>query len=210
MIERCHRICGGLDDCFINNRKQIECLSDILINKAFGTVQILENLLRESNDTRLKSSIREALRGPYEIINWIKYIQIAHDIKFSPIPKETDLKEKRKEIRYPLPEFFQQYINLYIDAEGLMLNGQITNISQQGLQFITPKPLKTGMICNLKITSTRTANKNLFLKVRITYSLQKEESYISGASIIELYDDSSFNFFKYVIDLLYYSKLTSP
>ena len=204
MIERCHRICGGLDGCFINNKKQIECLSDILINKAFGTAEILEQVLKESNDTKLTASIREALRGPYEIINWIKYIQVAHDIKFSPILKGTDFKEKRKEIRYPLPEVFQQYINLYIEYDKLMLNGQITNISQQGLQFITSVYIEPGTICNLKITSSKMVNRNLFLKVKIAYCIKKDKNYISGASIIELPDGSSFNFFKYVIDLLHY------
>lgn len=104
MLERCHRICGRLDACFINNKKQIECLSDLLINKAFCTVEILEGILRENKDANLALKLRNALRGPYEIINWTKYIQIAHDLKFILKTESLHLPERRIEIRYPLPE----------------------------------------------------------------------------------------------------------
>lgn len=202
MIERCHRICGGLDDCFINNKKQIDCISDILINKAFGTSEIIEQLIKKYQDEELSLMLREALRGPYEIINWVKYLQIARDLKFSPEPLRQSLNERRREIRYPLPETIQKYIDLSIDAHGRMLAGIITNLSQQGLQFITTEPVKPGMIYDLKLSSTRATGKDLFLKIKTVYCNRNEDKFISGAFIVEMPDDLSFNFFKNVLDLL--------
>lgn len=94
MIERCRRLCGGLDACFINSNKYIECISDILINKAFGTTEILEQLIRECNDKKLSAFLREALRGPYELINWIKYLQVlemADELSFNFFKNVIDL-----------------------------------------------------------------------------------------------------------------------
>ncbi len=202
MIERCTRICGSLDDCFINNKKQIECISDILINKAFGTSTILEQLIKGCQDEGLSLMLREALRGPYEIINWIKYLQIARDLKFSPEPLRYSPDERRREMRYPLPEAIQKYIDLTIDVEGRMLGGTITNLSQQGLQFMTTEPLRPGMIYDLKLSSTRSTGKDLFLKIKTVYCNRNEDKFISGAFIVEMPDELSFNFFKNVLDLL--------
>lgn len=202
MIERCRRLCGGLDACFINSNKYIECISDILINKAFGTTEILEQLIRECNDKKLSAFLREALRGPYELINWIKYLQIARDLKLTSQTVKDPGEERRKEMRYPLPRTLQRYISLIIDADGKMLEGIITNMSQGGIQFITPEPLKSGTLYNIKISSTRAAKRELFLKIKLIYCQKGNNNFISGAQVLEMADELSFNFFKNVIDLI--------
>ncbi len=220
-----------MEGCFINNKKQIECLSDLLINKTFGASEILQQILRETENPELAIRIKEAVRGLYEIMNWIKYIQIAHDLRLSFKPTVTSgvsqggtnvppcvpptvtsplstvtspltqYQEKRKEIRYPLPEILQRYIELIIDAEGRILNGHITNLSQHGLQFITDQALQPGSLYNIRLSSRRAGNQTV-IKVRIAYCIKKDQNYICGASIIDMPDDLSFNFFRYVVELI--------
>ncbi|MCX7794065.1 MAG: PilZ domain-containing protein [Thermodesulfovibrionales bacterium] len=203
MIDRCLRICGGFDSCFIQTKKHIECLSDILINKAFGTSEILEQILKECNEPRMVSLLQEALRSTYEIMNWVKYLQIASDLKFTSEISKVSSNEKRRHLRYPVPEVIRRYINLTIDAEGKMIEGIITNISQQGLQFIIKEPLKPGKIYSLKISTIRTASKELILKIKVVYCKRNGVNFISGAFVAEMPDELSFNFFKNVLDLFY-------
>lgn len=50
-----------------------------------------------------------------------------------------------------------------------MIDGVITNMSQQGLQLTTEEALMSGKIYNLRISSTRTPGRELFLKIRLVY-----------------------------------------
>lgn len=84
-----------------------------------------------------------------------------------------------------------------------MINGYLTNISQQGLQFVVNEPLPRGEEYLTRLSSRRLV-KDLVMKIKIAYCNKEDERFITGAYIIEMPDDSSFNFFKYVLDLLHF------
>lgn len=74
--ERCHQICGdGSSPCFIDNSKQIACISDMVINKVFAIKTIVDRLREDNQYGEISEFLDAAYDSVDELINWVRYLQ---------------------------------------------------------------------------------------------------------------------------------------
>lgn len=156
MIDRCQRICGSAEGgCFINNRDQLKCIADLVINKTSGITMTLDFLTTETDPQTLQEGIRDSVRAANELANWIKYMQLVQDLRqMSSLVLDSDQKEKRKEIRYPVPSRFNA-IKVRAEAEGgPAAEGALENFSSSGLRFTSNMPIAPGTRMSLTVSNT--------------------------------------------------------
>ncbi|MGD0887375.1 MAG: PilZ domain-containing protein [Thermodesulfovibrionales bacterium] len=204
LSERCRRICGTMsEDCFIKNQNQILCLSDMVINKISGILVIVESAAEKNQRDESRQFFDEALRNMRELLNWVKFLQVAHDLRVpSLLAYETNVPEKRKQTRYPLPEVYHKYIVMKINISGSFVSVLLTNFSQGGMQFKSPEPLDIDAIKECLLHTTHMAEKEAFFTVRIKYCANHNGEYLIGAEIEEISDSITFDFFNNVYDFM--------
>ena len=75
--KRCHQICGtGSAPCFKNNKKQISCISDMVINKICALKAIVDMANEDNQCVKIDEYLDMASENVDELINWIRYLQV--------------------------------------------------------------------------------------------------------------------------------------
>ncbi|MBI4837710.1 MAG: hypothetical protein HY806_00860 [Nitrospirae bacterium] len=208
MKERCRQICGDdVSNCFINNKKQIACIADMVINKVFGISSVVEIALKENLKEDIVERLDLALKETQELIDWIKFLQIANDLKTLISASELNHEaEKRSEMRFPLPEIYKQYLALKINTFGVYNQVTLLNFSRSGLRFKSLFPLETNSVKECILVTSHIISKEVSFNVIIRHCIKDSGGYIVGGQIEKVSDSTSFDFFKsiydYAIDIL--------
>jgi hypothetical protein len=202
--QRCRRICDGESaQCFIHNKKQLSCLSDMLINNVYGIASILEYAMDEEFTHGMRENISEALNISRNLIDWVKYLQITHDIRqIQPIHQNKEYVKKRSEQRYPLPELYKQYFDLTLQVQGMEVAAQLVNFSRNGLQFKSQAVLGMNEIVDGTLHTRHLVGKTVHFKATARYVLVSGEEYITGAKVTEVSDSGDFDFFHSVHEFI--------
>jgi hypothetical protein len=175
----------------------------MVINKISGILAIVESEAEKNQRDETRQFFDEALRNIRELINWVKFLQIAHDLRVpSLLAYETKIPEKRKQTRYPLPEVYRKYVVMKINIAGSFVPVLLTNFSQHGMQFKSPEPLAIESIRECALLATHIAEKEVIFKVRIKYCARDNGEYSIGAEIEEISDSITFDFFNNVYDVM--------
>ncbi|MEW6109980.1 MAG: PilZ domain-containing protein [Nitrospirota bacterium] len=179
------------------------CLADMVINKLAVIDEAFRLAIEKNQDDNIAGFLQESRKSTNELINWIKYLQIAHDLKrVSSLQDLTSGHERRKETRFDLPEIYSKYILFEVRLSGIYLPATIINFSNNGLKFECPEPLQVDSEAECMLSGVRGIWKKVSVKVRIRYCEKSLNGYISGAGIVTVSDSVSFNFFNNVYDLI--------
>ncbi len=106
MHGRCKRFCGEeRENCFISNRKQLLCLTDMVINKITG-ISALFQILREEIEDRKALELLERANGEMQaLVDWVRFLEIAGDLReFLQARPELREPERRREPRFPVTQ----------------------------------------------------------------------------------------------------------
>ena len=70
IIERCIRICGNDDSsCFRHDRKHLFCISDMIINKAFGIDAVISSIRQSPHSDEIEEMLAMTEKDINELIN---------------------------------------------------------------------------------------------------------------------------------------------
>jgi hypothetical protein len=204
MRDRCIRICGSpAGDCFVSNRKQLECIADMVINKVFAVSSVIDLSMEEDRINIIKDNLSSALKSSNELISWIKYLQMTHDLNsLSLLLRETAGPDKRTETRFPLPVLFRDYIILQVEHDGLYRDVNIVDFSSQGLSFSSPEPIEDNSVLECLLTSHFDTDKAVSFYIKTKHCNRRNGDYIVGAKIEDFSDSSTFDFFRNVYDFM--------
>ncbi len=186
MKTRCQIICGSnRDHCFIKNQRQLACIADMIINKVSGISLIIDMARHERNSEKILEILNEASKDVNEIISWVQYLQIAHDlIELSSQFGKVREQEMRRETRYPLPEIYQKYIVITMNLSGSLLPVLITNYSQNGVQFISSEPISVNSVIECILSDRQAIGKGNSFRVNVRYcNKHNDKDFILGARI---------------------------
>jgi hypothetical protein len=201
MLDRCKRICGDIntEGCFVNDKNQLSCISDMAVNKATSIAMMLEFALMDDDPEFLKENIREALTQNNELLNWIKYLRLVGDLqKLGSLVLDSDENEKRKEIRYPIVQDGVVSYTLSINDKNIPI--EMINFSQSGVRFTSVEELKSTELVQCKLVCHKPeGSKDISLRVK--YCAPEGDGYIIGARIESMGGQSTFNFFAYILQL---------
>jgi hypothetical protein len=205
VIERCRRICGNFSDkCFIKNGEQVACIADIIINKASVSLLGLEQVQGETGLSKSAyTNLELSIKAINELVNWVKFLQLSHDLRELVTISHEDAPGKRSETRYPLPEVYQQYISTHIKVSDSYLPVLLLNFSQSGLQFKSPVEVSNNAVVECILTTSHAIRKKVHFKAVCKYctSLINGE-FVVGAKILEVSDNLIFNFFLDVYEFI--------
>lgn len=203
MQKRCAKICGDdPEHCFINNKKQIECIADMVTNKVFTIALLLDLAKKEDAKDVLQEYINQALSASSKLLNWIKYLQIIRDIKMLVPLSENDMAELRKEERYPFPEGYQQHINLVIHKGDFSTAGVLLDFSPHGLRFRSRQPLDKNFSYLCTLSTVHSVKKSVSFEIIIKHCEASNDTFTVGASIGEIRDALAFDFFESVLEFI--------
>jgi len=199
--DRCRRICGeARDDCFINSRKKINCIADMVVNKT-AVMSISLGALMKSNDPEImKKKAEGAMRNAAELSNWIKYLQMVPDLQaLSSLVLDAVSEEKRMEIRYPLPAEDEGKIRVVLPGGQ---EAVLADFSQSGLGMVSAEQLGNGSEQHCRLTSDATGPHMDVFSAKVMYSVPSGGGYVTGMRIGGVMGQGAFNFFNMVNQLL--------
>lgn len=198
MIERCNRICGGLNkDCFIGNRNQVVCITDMIINKIAGISALIELAESEDSPEQMSQNLSMVQGQLDALATWIKFLQIANDIRTVMSSTHHDINvERRSEHRFPFPGIYHKYIELRTEISDSFKNISIINFSEHGLLFSSSDPIAPGELKECILSTKHTIKKEVHFMVRTRHCRKYKGSYMIGVQIEEVSDVTSFNFFR--------------
>jgi hypothetical protein len=199
--DRCRRICGETrDDCFINSRKQINCISDTIINKTTIMTISLGSILKSNDMDLMKKKAAFAMKSASELANWIKYLQMVPDLQaLSSLVLDAEAEEKRTEIRYPVPEREKGRIRVVLPGGS---EAGLIYFSQSGLGILSPEPLEKGSDLECRLTSDITGPQAEVFRAGVRYSAPSGDGHFCGMLISEVKGYGPFNFFDLVNQFL--------
>ncbi|MBA4371922.1 MAG: hypothetical protein C0402_03565 [Thermodesulfovibrio sp.] len=74
--ERCRRICGDHEDnCFRHDRTRLFCISDMIINKAFGIEAVLDAIRQTPHGPEIDEMLALTAKDLGELLSWAKFLQ---------------------------------------------------------------------------------------------------------------------------------------
>jgi hypothetical protein len=204
ITDRCRRICGLTNgDCFIGNSSQLSCIADLLINNVGCISSLLEETRSAIPAGTDSDSLDEAVSMANDLMNWVKYLQITHDLRqvaaVTPPRCRSDLRQER---RYPLPSMFTEYLRLEVRMDADHVPARLTNFSQRGLQFITPGALAPERQAHCRLSTDHLVRNSLSFTAQLMYCNRLDESYLVGGHITEVSSTADFNFFTSVIEFM--------
>jgi hypothetical protein len=203
--DRCSRICKSNGaPCFIQNKNQLTCISDMLINNMLGITSIIEFIRSETDPETVSQYLDEALNISKELVNWVKYLQITHDIKqMKPLFCENGKPEMRQEWRYPMPGIYQEYLSLYLKlSNGQIIPALLMNFSKTGIQFSSPHRFESRVPFDCVLGTSHLVGKEVRFRAKPRYIIPKDDEFIVGAKVIEVSDSGDLDFFRSVHEFI--------
>lgn len=73
--ERCQQICSDSSTCFIGNNRQVDCISDMIINKVYAVKATVDRAREDNQCEEIAEFLDMASENVDELISWVKYLQ---------------------------------------------------------------------------------------------------------------------------------------
>ena len=208
MNERCERICGKSETrCFVSNRKQLKCIADMILNKVSVSSLLLESAIANAPGCEGSEKAGMALKSLDELVSWIKFLQMAHDLRetielFNGRNTRKNRKQ-RSEIRYPLPEIYRKYIGLHITGNGAAVQVDLINFGRSGLQFRAPEPFPVGTsMAGVFSTERHPIKREVSFVAVVRHCTPDSGKYKVGVQLDGKHDEVSLDFFLNVHDFI--------
>ena len=203
MQKRCEKICGDdPEHCFINNKRQLDCIADMVTNKIFTIALLLDLAKKEDPKEVIQEYMNQALHASSKLLNWIKYLQVIRDIKILVPLSESNMAELRREERFPLPEGYDQHIRLIIQKGDFSAQGVLLDFSPHGLRFKCSQALDKNFSYLCTLSTTHSVKKSVSFEIIIKHFKEYDNDFVVGAYIGEIRDVLAFDFFESVIEFI--------
>jgi hypothetical protein len=110
--------------------------------------------------------------------------------------------EKRREERYAVPELYRRYITMEVKSNGRFVPALLGNFSRSGILFESPACFKKGDHTDCMISISLLLSRDISFGVTVMYCYKNNDSYIVGASIDSISDETWFDVFVEVHDFI--------
>ncbi len=179
-------------------------MADMIINKVCCIKDVLDMAVKENRSNDLSDILKQASDNINELIDWVKFLQIAHDHRdlISMLSETNTTHERRREKRYPLSEKYQKYITVRINTSGTPVAVFIIDFSMHGVKFKSPVSFDVDSIKEGTLSSSYHLSKEVSFKVKIRYCAEHNGEFTLGGQIVEIADNMHTDFFKKVHEFI--------
>lgn len=115
---------------------------------------------------------------------------------------EKRREEKRREERYVVPDVYQRYIALRVKSGDHHREAVLANFSRNGILFESPFPLEPGSETECIISLSRIMDREISFRINVKYCYNNNNSYIIGAAINTIADETWFDVFVEIHDFI--------
>ena len=129
---------------------------------------------------------------------------MADEIKRSTpaVGSQDEIAETRREKRYSVPDACQQYIELRVKSSNGFVPAILANFSRHGILFESPVSFSQGEHTECIISISLLLSREISFGIEVKYCFADHGSHITGASIDSIADESWFDAFVEVHDLI--------
>jgi hypothetical protein len=120
----------------------------------------------------------------------------------SPTGPREDFVEKRREQRYSVPDAGRQYIKLQVKSGNEFVPAILGNFSRDGILFECPVSFSRGDRTECAIAISLVLAREISFGIEIKYCYEDHGSFIMGAAIDTIADETWFDAFVEVHDLI--------
>ena len=110
--------------------------------------------------------------------------------------------ELRREKRYAVPDACHQYVKLWVKKSGELVPAILGNFSRHGILFESPVPFTQGDHTECIISISLLLSREISFGIEVKYCMADHGSHITGASIDTISDETWFDAFTDVYDLI--------
>lgn len=123
--------------------------------------------------------------------------------------KPSGMTEKRRDVRFGVPDKCQRYLSLHIKADGSHIPAVLANFSRNGILFESSVPMETGATTECILSLSLLINRVISFRIQVRYCYKNDSSYIIGAEIDRITDHTWFDFFEEIYDFIVENKGSS-
>jgi len=113
-----------------------------------------------------------------------------------------DFGERRREERYSVPAVYQRYITMKVKSGNGFVSVAMSNFSRGGVLFVSPVSLPADSHTECIISIPELLSKDISLGIHVLHCYMKENSFLVGASIETVADETWFAIFAEVHDFI--------
>jgi hypothetical protein len=115
---------------------------------------------------------------------------------------QEEIAEKRREKRYDVPDAYRQYIKLRVKSGNEFVPAILGNFSRSGILFECPAAFSQGKHTECIISISLLLSREIAFGIEVKYCYADHGSYIMGASIDTISDETWFDVFVEVHDFI--------
>ncbi len=113
----------------------------------------------------------------------------------SPADSKDETAQKRREQRYDVPDACQKYIKLRVKSGSGFVPALLGNFSRNGILFECPVSFKKGEHAECVLSISLVLDREISFGIEVRYCYEDHGSYIMGASIDTISDETWFDVF---------------
>ncbi len=115
---------------------------------------------------------------------------------------QENIEEKRREKRYDVPDACRKYIALRVKRGGELVPAVLGNFSRSGILFESPASFAQGEHAECVLAISLLLSRAISFGIEVKYCYADHGSYITGASIHTISDETWFDVFEEVHDFI--------
>ena len=115
---------------------------------------------------------------------------------------QEEIAEKRREKRYDVPDAYRQYIKLRVKSGNEFVPAILGNFSRNGILFECPAAFSQGTHAECIVSISLLLSREIAFGIEVKYCYADHGSYIMGASIDTISDETWFDVFVEVHDFI--------
>ena len=188
--------------CFVSDRRQFNCISDMVVNKVAGVLEIIEAARRRAGGGEAAEALGLAAENLEALTEWVRYLRVVQDLR----SLRKDLEPgpgRRREDRYPLPPAMRDLVRLrVVPAEGAPVEARLLDFSRRGLRFLSPTAFRVGERCACTVSIPRTLPEEIAFEAEVRHCRPEGRASVIGASMREVRDEAAFRVFQKIYDFI--------
>ncbi|MBI5141924.1 MAG: PilZ domain-containing protein [Nitrospirae bacterium] len=202
MMERCRRICGdGHDRCFIGNKRQLNCIADMVINKVSGIIGIIDAAKGMESGGNAIDTLDMATEDLEALVYWVRYLQVVQDLREISARAAVD-KGRRRENRYPFPDEYRKYIRMTMIRGDEPEPVALLDFSRHGIRFRVADTVEEGAEFECSLNAPYSIAGETSFRVRVVHCIETGDGYAVGGEINAIADEASFEVFRKLYDFI--------
>jgi hypothetical protein len=115
---------------------------------------------------------------------------------------ESKFIEKRREQRFDVPGQYKGYLMLQVRAGYTLVQVVLANFSRSGILFESEVPFEVGAQTECTLSVSLLVARSISFRINVKYCYRHNMTYIVGAAIDTIVDDTWFDVFQEIHDFL--------